>query len=87
VGYLGGSGSGRLAPVRSCLVAAQLSLPDMRWNRDAGYGEADQLTLTAAEAADGITHEEELSEIFRAKGGAAEGLAWAELALNGDSAA
>jgi hypothetical protein len=59
----------------------------MRRNRDAGDSEADKLTLTAAEAADGVTHEEEFSEIFCAKGGAAEGLAWAELALNGDGAA
>jgi hypothetical protein len=31
--------------------------------RDAGYGETDHLPLTAAQAADGVAHEEDLFEI------------------------
>jgi hypothetical protein len=32
--------------------------------REAGHGEANQLALTAAETADGITHEKYLGEII-----------------------
>jgi len=53
--------------------------------REAGYGETDQLTLTAAEAADGIAHEEDLGEVVAAQGGATECLAGTELALNRDT--
>ena len=50
--------------------------------RKAGDGVADHLPLTAAEAADGIAHEQNLGEVVAAQSGAAEGLAGAELALN-----
>ena len=53
--------------------------------REAGDGEADQLALTAAEAADGIAHEENLREVVAAQCGAAERLAGAELASDGDA--
>jgi hypothetical protein len=55
--------------------------------REAGDGEADQLALTAAEAADGITHEKDLGEVIAAQGGAPEGLAGAILALDRDTVA
>ena len=45
-------------------------------------GVADHLALTAAEAADGIAHEQNLGEVVAAQRGAAEGLAGAELALD-----
>jgi hypothetical protein len=50
--------------------------------REAGDGEADKLTLTAAEAADGIAHEKDLGEVVAAQGGATECLAGTELALD-----
>ena len=50
--------------------------------REAGDGEADKLTLAAAEAADRIAHEKDLSEVVAAQGGAAERLAGTELALD-----
>lgn len=50
--------------------------------REAGDCVADHLALTATEAADGIAHEQNLGEVVAAQGGAAEGLAGAELALN-----
>jgi hypothetical protein len=46
--------------------------------REAGDGEADELTLTAAQAADGITHEKDLGEVIAAQGGAPECLAGTE---------
>ena len=49
---------------------------------EAGDGETDHLALTAAEAADGIAHEQYLAEVVAAQGGAAEALAGAELALD-----
>jgi hypothetical protein len=55
--------------------------------REAGDGEADQLALTAAKAADGIAHEKDLGEVVSAQGGAAEGLAGTELALDRDAVA
>ena len=55
--------------------------------REAGDGKADQLTLTAAEAADGISHEKDLGKVVAAQGGATECLAGTELALNGDAVA
>lgn len=51
----------------------------------AGYGVADHLALTAAEAADGITHKKDLGEVLGAQGGAAKALAGAELTLNGNA--
>lgn len=39
---------------------------------EAGDGVADHLALTAAEAADGIAHEQNLGEVFAAQAGAAE---------------
>ena len=56
--------------------------PDAGWERDAGDGEADHLTLTAAEAANGIAHEEEIGKVVSAQGGTAEALGGAELALD-----
>src|SRR6266436_6727553 len=55
--------------------------------REAGDGEADQLSLTAAETADGITHEKYLSEVIAAQSGAPECLAGTELALNRNTVA
>jgi hypothetical protein len=52
---------------------------------EAGYGEADKLPLAAAKAADRVTHEENLGEILRTQTGAAEALAGAVLALDGDT--
>jgi hypothetical protein len=48
----------------------------------AGDRVTDHLALTAAEAANGIAHEEKLGDVFAAQGGAAEVLAGAELTLN-----
>jgi hypothetical protein len=50
--------------------------------REAGDGEADKLTLTAAEAPDRIAHEKDLGEVVAAQGGATECLAGTELALD-----
>ena len=58
---------------------------DAGGKREAGDGEADKLTLTAAEAADGIAHEKDLGEVVAAQGGATECLAGTELALNRDT--
>jgi hypothetical protein len=55
--------------------------------REAGDGKADQLTLTAAEAADGISHEKDLGEVVAAQGGATECLAGTELALDRNTVA
>jgi hypothetical protein len=56
---------------------------DAGGDRKAGYGEADKLPLAAAKATDGVTHEEDFGEVLRAKAGAAEALAGAELASDG----
>ena len=50
----------------------------------ARYGETDKLSLAAAKAADGVTHEEDFGEVLRTQTGAAEALAGAVLALDGD---
>src|SRR5258708_3091643 len=50
--------------------------------REAGDGEADNLTLTAAEAPYPIAHEKELGEVVAAQGGSPESLAGTELALD-----
>jgi len=50
--------------------------------REAGDGEADKLTLTAAEAPDRIAHEKDLGEVVAAQGGSPECLAGTELALD-----
>jgi hypothetical protein len=55
--------------------------------REAGDGEADQLALTATEAADGIAHEKDMGEVIAAQGGAAECLAGTELALDWNTVA
>ena len=52
---------------------------------EAGHGVADHLSLATAQAADGVAHEENLSEVFSAEGGAAKVLSGAELALDGDA--
>lgn len=49
---------------------------------EAGDGVADHLALAAAETADGIAHEQDLSEVIAAEGGAAKVFSDAELALN-----
>jgi hypothetical protein len=46
---------------------------------------ADHLALTASEAADGISHEQDLRKVFPAQGGSAEALPGAELTLDGDA--
>jgi len=48
-------------------------------------GEACHLPLSAAETADGVAHEQDLSEVVAAQGRAAKVLAGAELALNRDA--
>jgi hypothetical protein len=55
---------------------------DARREGEAGDGVADHLTLTAAEAANGIAHEEEIGKVVSAQGGTAEALGGAELALD-----
>jgi hypothetical protein len=55
--------------------------------REAGDGEADQLALTAAEAAYGIAHEKDLGEVIAAQGGTPERLAGTVLALDRDTVA
>jgi hypothetical protein len=55
--------------------------------REAGDCEADQLTLAAAEAADGITHEKDLGEVVAAQAGAPKCLAGTKLALDRDAVA
>jgi len=52
---------------------------DLRRDGKARDGVADHLALTAAETANGITHEQNLADIVAAQGGAAEALAGAEL--------
>jgi hypothetical protein len=52
---------------------------------EAGDGVTHHLALTAAEAPDGIAHEQDLAEIVAAQSGAAELLARAELALDRDA--
>lgn len=49
---------------------------------EAGYGVADHLALAAANAADGIAHEEDFAEVFGPEGGTAKLLPGAELALD-----
>jgi hypothetical protein len=55
--------------------------------RDGETGDSvtDHLALTAAYTADGVAHEENLSEIVTTQRGAAEVLAGAELALDRDT--
>ena len=60
---------------------------DAGGKREAGDGEADKLTLTAAEATDGIAHEKDLGEVIAAQGGAPECLAGTELAMDRDAVA
>jgi hypothetical protein len=50
-----------------------------------GHGEADKLPLAAAKAANRVAHEEYFSEVLRTQTGAAEALAGAVLALDGDA--
>jgi hypothetical protein len=60
---------------------------DARRQGEAGDGEADQLALTATEAADGIAHEKDLSEVIAAQCGTPKSLAGTELALDRDTVA
>ena len=53
--------------------------------REAGDGVADHLALTAAEAADRVSHEKDLRDVVSAEAGAAEALARAELTLDGNA--
>lgn len=55
---------------------------DARRKRQARDGEADQLALTAAQATDGIAHQQNLREVITAQRRPPEGLARAELALD-----
>ena len=66
-------------------VAIRALRLDLGGERDASDGEADALALAAAEAADWIAHEQELSKVFASQGGAAKGLAGAVLTLNGNA--
>jgi hypothetical protein len=50
--------------------------------REAGDGEAHQLALTAAEAADGIAHQKYLGEVISAQCGTPKSLAGTKLALD-----
>jgi len=50
--------------------------------RETGDGEAHQLALTAAQAADRIAHQEDLAEVIATQGGASKSLAGTELALD-----
>jgi hypothetical protein len=63
--------------------AASLIDLDAGGDRKSGYGEADKLPLAAAQATDGVSHEEDFGEVLRAQAGAAEALAGAVLASNG----
>jgi hypothetical protein len=58
---------------------------DAGGDRKAGNGEADKLPLAAAKATDGVSHEEDFGEVLRAQAGAAEALAGAVLASDGDA--
>jgi hypothetical protein len=71
-----------LGRVEGAMPAAGL---DAGRDGEAGDGVTDHLALTAAYTADGVAHEENLSEVVTAQRGAAEVLAGAELALNGDA--
>jgi len=53
--------------------------------REAGDGVTDHLALAAAEATDGIAHEQNLGKIVAAQGGTTEALAGAELTLDRDT--
>jgi hypothetical protein len=64
-------------------MAALIDL-DAGGDGETGYGEADKLSLTAAKAADRVAHEEYFSKVLRSQAGAAEALARAELALDGN---
>ena len=55
---------------------------DARRERQARDREADQLALTAAQATDGIAHQQNLREIITAQRGPPEGLAGTELTLD-----
>ena len=67
---------------REAVSTASLLYLDAGRDGDAGYGEADHLALTAAEAADGVAHEEYFGEVLRPKTGSAEVLAVAILATD-----
>jgi hypothetical protein len=53
---------------------------------DCGDGEADELPLAAAEAADRVSHHEHVFEVIEAQPGAAEVLCGTVLALDGNAA-
>ena len=55
--------------------------------RKACNGEAHELPLTAAEAADGIAHQKDLGEVIAAQCGAPKSFTGTELALNRDPVA
>ena len=72
---------GEVDPASRWVDGAMLSPRlDTGRERETGDREADELALAAAEAADGIAHEKDLSEVIAAQGGAPEGLAGTELA-------
>jgi hypothetical protein len=94
VGGVGGGGgagwgaegfAGGLRPVLEVGGVAGAALLDVGGDGDAGDGEADELSLAAAEAAYGIAHEKHLLDVGHADPAATEGLAGTELALNRNS--
>ena len=96
VGFLfGGRGHERIGRVRmpgevdpalrGVDEAVSATRLDARRESKACDGVTDHLALTAAEAADGIAHEQNLADIVAAQGGSAEVLAGAELTLDGDA--
>jgi hypothetical protein len=74
-----------MRPVFEAGGVAGAALLHVGGDGDARDGEADQLSLTAAEAANGIAHEKYLLDVGHANPAAAEGLAETELALNRNS--
>jgi hypothetical protein len=68
--------------IHGAVSAARL---DAGGEREAGDGVTDHLALTTAETADGIAHEQNLSEVVAAQGGTAKALTGTELALDRDT--
>ena len=60
---------------------------DLGRDGEAGDGVTDHLALTAAEAADGVAHEEDLCEVVAAQRGAPKVLTGTELTLDWDAVA
>ena len=84
-GCLGGIRGGFAPMLEFGEGSAGSTLLDVGGDGECGDGEADLLPLAAAEAADGVAHHEEVTEVVWAEAGAAEVLCGAELALDRDS--